>query len=224
MMARVVIVGAVGALERLTYAVPAPLIEQLAPGHRVLVPLRSRRVTAIVTEVGDNLDSGGAIPKAIIELLEPRPLFDPAHLQLIEFLATYYMAPIGEAFRNVLPSLGRVESRRLFRVARAPNLLAQAAFTPVERGIIDALTRHPMTHRQLDRLSKSGEVKTAIGRLMADGWIDSRDAMRGRHRTRPPGNPFVISPAGGGEVKERSQGNKRGQQRRRAAGVRPPGF
>ena len=188
MMARVVIVGAVGTLERLTYAVPAAIAELLAPGHRVLVPLRSRRVTAIVTEVGDDLDRGGAIPKAIIELLERRPLFDPAHLQLIEFLASYYMAPIGEAFRNVLPSLGRVESRRMFRLARAPNLLAQAAFIPLEREIIDALTKRPMTQRQLERLGEPAEIKRIIERLMADGWITSRDAMRGRHRERTPGN------------------------------------
>jgi len=186
MMAQVVIVGAVGALERLTYMVPASIAEQLTPGHRVLVPLRSRRVTAIVTQVGDNLDSGGAVPKAIIELLEPRPLFDPAHLQLIEFLASYYMVPIGEAFRNVLPSLARVESRQMYRLATAPSLLAQIAFTPLEREIVEALTKRPMTLRQIDRLAESGELKTAIRRLTADGWITSREATRGRHRERTP--------------------------------------
>ncbi|MBV8053734.1 MAG: primosomal protein N' [Deltaproteobacteria bacterium] len=181
-MAQVVIVGVVGTLERLTYAVPESIAAQLAPGHRVLVPLRSRRVTAIVTQVSDNLDSGGAVPKAIIELLEPRPLFDQAHLQLIEFLASYYMAPIGEAFRNVLPSLARVESRRIYELATAPNLLAQVAFTPLEQEIINALTKHPMTMRQLGRLAEPGEIKTVIAHLMADGWIASRDATRGRHR------------------------------------------
>jgi primosomal protein N' (replication factor Y) (superfamily II helicase) len=182
MLARVVVVGAAGAMERLTYAIPAHMAEQLEPGHRVLVSLRSRRVTAIVIEVGDNLESGGAIPKEIIEVLEPRPLFDSPHLQLIEFLASYYMAPIGEAFRNVLPSLARVESRRMFRVVRTPDLLAQVAFTPVERALIEALTRRPMTLQQLERLGESVEVKAAIGRLVADQWISSRNATRGRHR------------------------------------------
>jgi len=188
MMARVVIVGVVGALERLTYAVPAALTKQLAPGHRVLVPLRSRRVTAIVTEVGDSLDSGGVVPRAIIELLEPRPLFDSTHLQLIEFLASYYMVSIGDAFRSVLPSLARVESRRMFRVARVPSLLAKVAFTELEREIVEALTRRPMTLRQLQRLGQSSEVKAAIGRLVADSWITSRDATRGRHRAQTPGS------------------------------------
>jgi primosomal protein N' (replication factor Y) len=186
MMARVVIVGAGGALEPLTYAVHAPMAQQLAPGHRVLVPLRSRRVTAIVIQVGDNFDSGGAVAKPIIELLEERPLFDLAHLRLIEFLASYYMAPIGEAFRNVLPSLARVESRRILRLGTAPSLMAQAAFTPLEREIIDALTRRQMTVRQLDRLGEPGARKAAIARLTADGWIISREATRGRHRERSP--------------------------------------
>jgi primosomal protein N' (replication factor Y) (superfamily II helicase) len=188
MMARVVIVGAVGALERLTYSVPEPIAGQLAPGHRVLVPLRSRRVTAIVTQVGENFDTGGAVPKAILELLEPRPLFDPAHLQLIEFLASYYMVSLGEAFRSVLPSLARVESRRMFRLVTPPSLLAQIAFTPLEREILDALTRRPMTLRQLGRLAAPGELKTAIGHLTADGWITSREATRGRHREPTPGS------------------------------------
>jgi primosomal protein N' (replication factor Y) len=187
-LARVVIVGAVSALERLTYAVPAPLVGHLMPGHRVLVPLRSRRVTAIVTEVGDDLDSGGAVPKPIIELLESRPLFDPAHLKLIEFLASYYMAPISEAFRNVLPSLARVESHRMFRIAQTPSPLAQAAFTLVERKVMGGLSKRPLTSRQLNRLGDPGEIKTAVERLMADGWLTSRDATHGRHRGRAHGN------------------------------------
>jgi primosomal protein N' (replication factor Y) len=186
MMARVVIIGSVGTLQRLTYGVPAPIAEQLAPGHRVLVPLRSRSVTAIVTEVGEHLDSDGALPKAIIELLEPRPLFDSAHLQLIEFLASYYMVPIGEAFRSILPSLARVESRRMFRLGTTPSMLAQVTFTSLERELIEALTKRPMTLRQLERLGVPGEVRRAIGRLTTEGWISSRDATRGRHRQRAP--------------------------------------
>ncbi|MBV8773583.1 MAG: primosomal protein N' [Deltaproteobacteria bacterium] len=182
MMARVVIVGAVGAVERLTYAVPFEMADQLRPGHRVLVPLRSRRVTAIVTEVGNSIDSGGVAPRAIIELLEQPPLFDLPHLKLIEFLSSYYMATVGEAFRNVIPSLARVESRRIYRLARAPGPLAQIAFTFAEREIIGALSTRPMTLRQLESRVESSEVRAAISRLAAAGWISVRDAMRGRHR------------------------------------------
>jgi primosomal protein N' (replication factor Y) len=188
MMARVVIVGAAGALEALVYAVPLSIAERLTIGHRVLVPLRTRRVTAIVTEIGDNFDSAGSALKPILELLEARPLFDPAHLQLVQFLASYYMASSGEAFRSVLPALARVESRRIFRIARSPSLLAQIAFRPLERAIVVELEKRPMTLRQLARLGQSGAIRAALGRLMEDGWITWRDATRGRHREPNPDN------------------------------------
>src|SRR5262249_38712312 len=145
----------------------------------------------------DNLDSGGATPKAIFELLESRPLFDAPHLQLIEFLSSYYMTSIGEAFRNVMPGLARVESHRMYRVAGAPDLLAQVASTTVERDIIAALARRPMTLRQLDPLGESSEVKAAVGRLVAEGRITAREAMRGRHRKQSADRTEWISESSG---------------------------
>ena len=41
-------------------------------------------------------------------MLEARPLFDRAHLALIDFLANYYMVPLGEAYCNVIPASARV--------------------------------------------------------------------------------------------------------------------
>ena len=78
-------------------------------------------VTGIVLEVGAGLDAGGAAPRPILELLEARPLFDGPHLDLIEFLASYYMASLGEAYRSVIPATARVESRRMFHPARHPR-------------------------------------------------------------------------------------------------------
>ncbi|MGC1341790.1 MAG: hypothetical protein WA854_05665, partial [Candidatus Binataceae bacterium] len=93
MQAKVVIVGAAHGVDQLTYDIPPALADRVAPGHRVLVPLRSRKVTAVVLEVGPELNAGALKP--IAELMEPQPLFDIAHLKLLEFLASYYMAPLG---------------------------------------------------------------------------------------------------------------------------------
>jgi primosomal protein N' (replication factor Y) (superfamily II helicase) len=184
MLARVAIVGSAGSVDHLTYAVPPHLLGQLVPGHRVLVPIRSRRLTAIVTETGCNLDGGGAAPRPILELLEPQPLFDRPHLQLIEFLASYYMAPIGEAFRNVIPALGRVESQRLIQLQANPHALALASFTPVEKAIVEALGQRAMTVRQLERIGDRREIGGALARLMNERWVRFRQGERGRHRER----------------------------------------
>src|SRR5579859_114475 len=155
MRARDVIVGAAGTVEQLTYAVPPALEGRLQRGHRVLVPMRSRRLTGLVTALGEELDSGGVEPRAILELLEARPLFDRAHIELIEFLASYYMAPLAEAYRNVIPAVARVESRLLYKAGTAPMPLALAAMSALERALIAALTRRPMAVRQLERLAAS---------------------------------------------------------------------
>src|SRR6266481_2180237 len=75
MLERVAIVAAADGTAELTYAIPAALEGRVEPGHRVLVPIRSRRVTGIVVETGENLESGGAQPRPLLEVLEARPLF-----------------------------------------------------------------------------------------------------------------------------------------------------
>jgi len=182
MYARVVIVGQAGQIEQLTYVIPPALAGRVTTGHRVLVPIRSRRMTGLVVDICDKLEAGIAAPKAILELLESRPLFDRAHLQLIEFLATYYMVPISEAYRSVIPAIARVESRRLFKPGRAPDALAHATLTPLEHSILNSLAKRPLSARQIRMLGDAQEADTALARLCADGLAEVFDATRGRHR------------------------------------------
>ena len=185
--ARVVIVGSVGnEVEQLTYAVPPAMTANIQPGHRVLVPMRSRRVTGIVLEVGPDLDTGGVTPKPILEMLEARPLFDRAHLQLMDFLASYYMTSLAEAYRSVIPATARVESQRLLQVGAEPNPLAAATLTQLERAILARLARGPAPFNALKKLGNAKEVEAATNRLIAQGFVDQRDGTRGRHRENLP--------------------------------------
>src|SRR6266446_2306999 len=99
MQARMVAVGAVRGLDELTYLVPPELEGILAPGHRVLAPLGSRKVTGVVLETGEDFPHANGRLKPILEVLEPRPLFDAAHLRLFEFLSSYYMTPLADVYR-----------------------------------------------------------------------------------------------------------------------------
>ncbi|HLW71535.1 MAG TPA: primosomal protein N' [Candidatus Binataceae bacterium] len=195
--ARVMIVGSAGPVEQLTYCVPPALAERLTAGSRVLVPLRSRRVTAIVLEVGEKLDAGGVAPRAVLELLDARPLFDRPHLELINFMATYYMAPLAEAYRSVMPATARVESHRRFHVAAEPSPLAAATFSALERAILAALAKRGMTARQLRRLGQEESVEAALNRLLADGYAEPRNGARGRHRDTQHQSVRLVGDAGG---------------------------
>ena len=180
MQANIVIVGATRGFETLTYSIPPALDGHVLPGHRVLAPLRSRKVTGVVTEVGERLST--AQLKDLLEVLEPRPLFDRAHLQLMEFLATYYMVSIADAYRSVIPAVARVESRTAYSLATPPDALARAAFTRVERAIIETIAKRAATTRQLEKVGPPSEVRATIARFIADGILERRDATTGRHR------------------------------------------
>ena len=180
MQANIVIVGATRGFETLTYSIPPALDGLIQPGHRVLAPLRSRKVTGVVTEIGERLSTGELKP--ILEVLEPRPLFDRPHLQLMEFLASYYMVSIADAYRSVIPAVARVESRMAYSLATPPDALARAAFTCVERAIIESIAKRPQTTRQLEKVGPPGEVRVALARFTADGIIGTRAATTGRHR------------------------------------------
>jgi primosomal protein N' (replication factor Y) len=189
MQIRMVVVGAVRGIEELTYTVPPALEGQIRAGHRVLAPLLSRKVTGVVLETAESFPNTNGHLKPILELLEARPLFDRAHLQMMEFLANYYMVPLAEVYRSVIPAVARVESRTMYKLARQPDALRRAAFTDIERKIVDAVTKHPIDSRHMTKLGSDRGFATVLSKLMADGIVESNDSTRGRHRD--PTDPIV---------------------------------
>ncbi len=184
-----VVVGAVRGIEELTYLVPAELEKLVRPGHRVLAPLRSRKVTGVVLETAQSFPGINGNLKPILELLEPRPLFDRPHLQMMEFLSTYYMVPLAEVYRSVIPAVARVESRLMYKLAHPPDALRLSAATDVERKIIEALEKHPINSRQLAKLGAERPIASALAALMAEGIVEAVDSTHGRHRE--VSNPVV---------------------------------
>jgi primosomal protein N' (replication factor Y) (superfamily II helicase) len=182
MQAKVILIGAARGVGQLTYAIPPALEGRVECGHRVIVPLRSRRLTGIVTEVGQGLEAGAGELKPILELPESRPLYDRAHLGLIEFMASYYMVPLGDAMQSVVPAAARIESRKVFRLAVPPDVLRAATMAPMERAIIEALGRRAMTSRELARLGQPREVASALALLGSERIVETAEATRGRHR------------------------------------------
>jgi primosomal protein N' (replication factor Y) len=182
MQAKVILIGAARGVGQLTYDIPPALEGSVECGHRVIVPLRARRLTGIVTEIGDALEAGAGALKPILELPEARPLYDRAHLRLIDFMASYYMVPLGDAMQSVVPAAARIESRKVFRIVAPPNALRAATMAPAERAIVEALGRRAMTARELARLGEPREVASALARLTAERIVESAEATRGRHR------------------------------------------
>jgi primosomal protein N' (replication factor Y) len=82
-----------------TYRLPADAVPIV--GGRVLVPFRQQRMTGIVVELHDRKPSVQL--KNLITVLDAAPVLDEQLLQLGRWIADYYLAPIGEVFRAMLP-------------------------------------------------------------------------------------------------------------------------
>ena len=88
--------------QALTYAVPASL-QGVRAGCRVKVPVARRKLTGLVlrTEVEAPTEF---VAKDILEVLDVEPVATTDLLALAEFVAEYYLAPIGEAARALIPA------------------------------------------------------------------------------------------------------------------------
>ena len=130
-VADVIVLGTPKDVAQLTSAVPPAMANRLLPGHRVLVPLRSRKLTAIVVRVRErSSQSDPAVLKPLLEILESRPLLDQAHLKLLEFMSSYYMAALPEVYRAVMPGAVRVHSRQEFVLAAIAQRLGRGGVQP----------------------------------------------------------------------------------------------
>jgi primosomal protein N' (replication factor Y) len=82
-----------------TYCVPdgaAPVI-----GGRVLVPFRQQRMMGIVVDLHDRKPQ--IATKNILNVVDTAPVLDERLLRLGRWISDYYLAPIGEVFRSMLP-------------------------------------------------------------------------------------------------------------------------
>jgi primosomal protein N' (replication factor Y) len=87
-----------------TYSVPPSLEEQVQRGVRVLVPLgRNKTYVGIVSEKHNRAPEGYQT-KDILQVLDMTPILLDSQLRLWQWIADYYMSPIGEVYKAALPS------------------------------------------------------------------------------------------------------------------------
>src|SRR6202046_5816051 len=83
-------------------------------GGRVLVPFRQQRLTGIVVELHDRKPS--VTIKSILSVLDLTPVLDDQLLRLGRSIADYYLAPIGEVFRTMLPLSAEFKRAVAYRI------------------------------------------------------------------------------------------------------------
>lgn len=98
-----------------TYAIPQHLSNADLVGSRVVVPFRNRAMIGVVVAVVAS-PSEGKKTKEIVELLDAVPALPPKLIELGTWVSRYYVAPIGETLRAMLPPLAELRPEREYEL------------------------------------------------------------------------------------------------------------
>jgi len=87
--------------ETFFYTVPQSLAPRAAVGCRALVPFRNRPVTGYILEKRTGKPEKGL--KEIFDILDPEPLFHKGLIPFFQWMAEYYLFPLGRLIQAALP-------------------------------------------------------------------------------------------------------------------------
>jgi len=171
-----------------TYSIPAALQGTVQPGSRVLVPFRKKSMVGVVVEFAESAPQETKI-REITRVLDFVPALTPKLIELAHWIAGYYLAPIGEVFRAMLPPVTELRSQR------------QIMLTDAGREAADSLSGGELSHGlksgeaaflaklnekkgtvSLGPAPKLGVDASALQRLQRLGLIEIRETVGARNR------------------------------------------
>ncbi|HWA96100.1 MAG TPA: primosomal protein N' [Terracidiphilus sp.] len=96
-----------------TYAVPAHL--EVMRGARVIAPFRTEKLIGVVTAAGGEAPT--EFEARVLEaVIDAEPLLNEHLIGLAEWIAQYYIAPLGEVLRGMLPLMAEVKRTVYYRI------------------------------------------------------------------------------------------------------------
>lgn len=176
-----------GASSDLSFSYALPEGVDIAPGHRVRVPLRNRSAvgTVCTVETIDSASTGFAI-KPILGKVGDDPFLTPGLMALAKWIADFYLAPIETVIRTMLPkpSRGEEEKRKTeawveLLVSVGPVLFDQLNHRQgKQKELLERLQEGPRSLRELT--GELGIPRTAVKALKERGWIQVADRIVSR--------------------------------------------
>src|SRR5712671_380342 len=176
-------------------------------GGRVRVPFRQQRLTGIVVELHDRKPS--VKTKPLLSLLDASPVLDDQLLRLGRWIANYYLAPLGEVFRTMLPLSAEFKRSITYRItdgglaalhtAGLSGSSARSRRTPEEQlaefRVLDYVSGFESTRNSLDHLSPqpvkqetlraaTRVSKSVLAGMVRKRWLAREDVSGARDATR----------------------------------------
>src|SRR5215472_1079937 len=194
-----------------TYAVPEPLRVAVQPGARVLVPFRKKSLLGVVVECVENAPEGPKV-REITRVLDFEPALTPKLMELAQWIANYYLAPIGEVFRAMLPPLTELKSQRQIVLTELGRQIADSSggyelSSDLAQSEIEFLAKlkgkkgmMPLTHA-----AKLGLSLPVVQKLQRLGFLEIRETVRDKKRKTQRVIAWKSAPSSGNVAKPLSK-------------------
>ncbi len=164
-------------------------------GGRVLVPFRQQRVSGIVTALHTNPPR--VKTRDVLDVIDATPSLDEQLLLLGKWIADYYLAPLGEVLRTMLPLSAEFKRTIAYRIREdGLSALHQASLagssgrsqrTPEEQlaefRVLDYLSVHDVAQEQSLR-SASAASRDLLAGMVRKKWISREDISTTRDAAR----------------------------------------
>jgi primosomal protein N' (replication factor Y) (superfamily II helicase) len=176
-----------------TYRIPSGM--QPVTGGRVLVPFRQQRMSGVVTALHDRAPKVQA--KNIFSVLDAAPVLDEQLLRLGKWISDYYLAPLGEVFRTMLPLAAEFKRAIGYRIASQGQMAlhlagtsgssARSRKTPDEQlaefRVLDYLAEREGVREETLRAATKVS-KSLLAGMVRKKWIAREDVSDVRDATR----------------------------------------
>src|ERR1700731_4599919 len=168
-----------------TYAVPEQLCAAVQPGVRGLVPFRQKSLVGVVVDLTERAPEKTKI-REITRVLDVIPALTPALIELGHWIAGYYLAPVGEVFRAMLPPVTELRTQQQIAITAAGRELVDSTSSTLSEEFaaeeIALLSKLIAKHGVLlaSALEKSGLNAALLQRLARRGLLEIRHSLLAR--------------------------------------------
>ena len=164
------------------YDMPPHLRGVLQPGHLVWVPFGERQLQGIV--VGLSQTAPVAETRPLERLALDEPVLTDTQLALARWMSVYYLAPLLDCLRLMLPPGLLRPAEPLLEALQAPPFPAD--LTPEQVELLNRLQEGPLPLRRLKRTAPGLAAPAVIEPLLQRGLVSRRQAV-----VRPPLRPKI---------------------------------
>jgi primosomal protein N' (replication factor Y) (superfamily II helicase) len=165
-----------------TYKVPERLAAEIQPGSRVVVPFRKKSLIGVVTEWAAQGPPDTKL-REVQKCLDVVPALTKNLLELGQWISSYYVAPVGEVYRAMLPALTELRAQQIVRITELGRSATASLLGDMETkpGFLQRL-QSAKDGLLLQAAIRSGFALRDLLKLQRRGFLEIRQQMQTRKR------------------------------------------